>query len=71
MAEGSVKAIEQVKIGDEVQSADGPKRVVLIVSPLRAGRPLYGLNRLAVYFTAGHPFRTPVEAGPGRAAVDP
>ncbi len=71
MADGSVKAIEQVKIGDAVQSADGPKRVALVVSPLRAGRPLYGLNRLDVSFTAGHPFRTPGEAGPGRAAVDP
>jgi hypothetical protein len=71
MADGSVRAIEQVKRGDEVQSAEGAKRVLLVVSPLRAGRPLYGLNRLNVYFTAAHPFRTPEGDGAARAAVDP
>lgn len=70
MADGSVKAIEQVKRGDEVQSSDGPQKVLLIVTPLRGGRPLYGLNRLNLSFTAGHPFRTPGELGPARAAID-
>jgi hypothetical protein len=71
MADGSVKPIEQVKLGDEVQSDDGPRKVLLIESPPRGGRKLYRPNRLNAYATVGHPFRTPPGIGPARVAVDP
>jgi hypothetical protein len=71
MADGSVKPIELVQIGDEVQSDDGPRKVILVESPPRAGRTLYRPNRLNIYATAGHPFRTPPGTGPARRAVDP
>ncbi|MEU0792665.1 hypothetical protein ABZ342_21550 [Amycolatopsis sp. NPDC005961] len=69
MADGSVKPIEDVRIGDEVRSGGGTGTVVLAERPGRLGRPLYSVNGLAVFATAGHPFRS--AEGPLRRAVDP
>ncbi|MES2732535.1 MAG: hint domain-containing protein [Bacteroidota bacterium] len=71
MANGSVKPMEQIRLGDEVQSNGGPGKVVLIETPKRAKRPLYQLNKLQVFSTASHPFRVASSQGPMRLAVDP
>jgi hypothetical protein len=71
MADGSVRRVEDVRVGDEVRSTLGPRRVVLVEAPLRAGRTLYRVNGLDVFATAGHPFRTVANTGPARVAVDP
>jgi hypothetical protein len=71
MADGSVKPIEDVRIGDEVRSDGGAGTVVLAERPARLGRPLYSVNGLNVFATAGHPFRSAGGPGPRRRAVDP
>lgn len=71
MADGSVKAIELIVIGDQIQSTSGPKKVVLVESPKRAGRSLFQLNNLNVFATAGHPFRTTGTMSATRTAIDP
>ncbi|MEV7037780.1 hypothetical protein [Amycolatopsis sp. NPDC051061] len=71
MADGSVKPVEDVRIGDEVRSDGGSGTVVLAERPGRLGRPLYSVNGLNVFATAGHPFRSAVGPGPRRRAVDP
>ncbi|MGW5718760.1 hypothetical protein ACWEVP_21495 [Amycolatopsis sp. NPDC003865] len=69
MADGSVRPIEDVRIGDEVRSGAGIGTVVLAERPARGGRALYSVNGLNVFATAGHPFRS--AEGPLRRAVDP
>lgn len=71
MADGAVKSIEEVRVGDEVQSSVGPKKVVLIETPKRQGRILYKVNDLNVFATSAHPFRSATDAGPLRRAIDP
>ncbi|WP_410636301.1 hypothetical protein [Amycolatopsis sp. cmx-4-83] len=71
MADGSVKPIEDVRIGDEVRSGGGTGTVVLAERPARLGRPLYSVNGLNVFATSGHPFRAADGPGPRRRAVDP
>ncbi|MVN85637.1 hypothetical protein GO986_02545 [Deinococcus sp. HMF7620] len=74
MADGAAQAIETLAIGDEVLSSQGPRRVVLVESPLRQGRALYQLNGLEVFVTSAHPFRCAISGAglaPALAAVDP
>jgi hypothetical protein len=71
MADGSVKPIERVQLGDAVQSQFGPRKVVLIETPKRATRTLYQVNGLDLFVTAAHPFRAAAGSGPMRVAVDP
>jgi hypothetical protein len=71
MADGSVKAIEDIEIGDKVMSNDGAGTVALVEKPFRLGRTLYSVNGLQAFATSGHPFRAADDAGPRRRAVDP
>jgi hypothetical protein len=71
MADGSVKPIERVQVGDLVLSQLGPRKVVLIESPRRGKRTLYQLNSLDLFVTSGHPFRAANPAGPLRLAIEP
>jgi hypothetical protein len=71
MADGSVRPIAEVHVGDEVHSSLGPRRVVLVEAPGRRGRTLYRVNDLKVLATSAHPFRTLEGAGPARVAADP
>jgi hypothetical protein len=71
MADGSMRAIEEIAIGDEIQTTAGPQKVVLIGSPGRLGRPLYRISGLSVYATAGHPFLGGQGAGSRYVAVEP
>jgi hypothetical protein len=70
MADGSVKPIEQIQIGDQVQSHLGPRQVVLIETPKRGNRTLYQISPLNVFATEAHPFRS-AAAAPLRLAVNP
>lgn len=69
MADGSVKTINNISIGDWVHSTEGPRKVVLVESPLRYNRTLYQLNQQQLFATAAHPFRAASTAGPFRYAV--
>jgi hypothetical protein len=71
MADGSVRPIEDVHIGDAVRSDSGTARVLLVESPLRANRPLYRINNLDLYATAGHPFRLAADGGAAHCAIEP
>ncbi|HEX6342107.1 hypothetical protein [Umezawaea sp.] len=70
MADGSVKPVQDVRIGDAVRSPRGTGKVVLVERPARRGRVLHSINGLDVRATSGHPFRLD-GPGPARAAVDP
>lgn len=71
LADGSVKPIERVVVGDVVHTNLGPRKVVLVESPRRAGRTLHRINGLDVFATAAHPFRAARATGPRRFALDP
>lgn len=71
MADGSVKAIEDIEIGDKVMSDKGTGTVALVEKPGRLGRTLYSVNGLQAFATSGHPFRAADGPGPRRRAVDP
>jgi hypothetical protein len=71
MADGSVRPIEDVQIGGAVRTDLGTARVLLVESPLRAAGPLYRINHLDVYATAGHPFRLAPDSGAAHCANDP
>jgi hypothetical protein len=69
MADGTSRPISRIRTGDEVLTDTGPGRVTLVESPLAHARPLYRINDLDLYVTAGHPLRA--IDGPARRAVDP
>lgn len=71
MADGSVKAIEHIAVGDEVRSDHGVGRITLVERLDRSSRPLYSVNGLHIRATSGHPFRTADQGGPLRRAIDP
>jgi Hom_end-associated Hint len=68
LADGSEKAICDIKVGDRVLSGAGQvNRVVAVERPRLAGRKLYAFNGGAAFVTAEHPFLTPA----GWKALDP
>ncbi|TAN47116.1 MAG: hypothetical protein EPN26_14325 [Rhodospirillales bacterium] len=68
MADGSVKPIEAVLVGEKLAGADGAVNEVQDYErPLLAGRKLYALNGGASFVTAEHPFMTKQ----GWKSVDP
>jgi hypothetical protein len=59
MADGSVKPIESVLIGEKLAGENGAVNEVLDYErPLLAGRRLYALNGGVFFVTSEHPFRT-------------
>lgn len=59
MADGSIKAIETVEIGEILLGADGsPNAVLAFDHPLLGDRKLYSFNQGPHFVTAEHPFMT-------------
>lgn len=59
MADGEERPIETLRIGERVRDQYGRSNLILAVERVLLGaRRLYGLNRLAPFFTAEHPFLT-------------
>lgn len=59
MADGEERPIETLRIGERVRDQDGRSNQILAIERVLLGeRRLYGLNRLAPFFTAEHPFLT-------------
>lgn len=71
MADGRIVPIEEVRVGDEVASINGARRVALVESPQRKQRPLYRVDDLNLRLTAQHPVRTAEGVESRLAAVDP
>lgn len=70
MADGALRPIEDVGVGDEVATPDGPRAVILRPQPLRGDRVLERFEGTAFAFATSHPF---VTAGgeAAYAAADP
>ncbi|WP_421171366.1 hypothetical protein [Aeromonas dhakensis] len=59
MADGKERPIETLQAGERVRDQYGCSNLILAVERVLLGaRRLYGLNRLAPFFTAEHPFLT-------------
>ncbi|WP_017409108.1 hint domain-containing protein [Aeromonas hydrophila] len=59
MADGEDRPIETLQVGERVRDQYGHSNRILAVERVLLGaRRLYGLNRLAPFFTAEHPFLT-------------
>ncbi|WDF93541.1 hypothetical protein [Aeromonas dhakensis] len=59
MADGEERPIETLQVGERVRDQYGCSNLILAVERVLLGaRRLYGLNRLAPFFTAEHPFLT-------------
>lgn len=59
MADGEARPIETLQAGERVRDQYGRSNLILAVERVLLGeRRLYGLNRLAPFFTAEHPFLT-------------
>lgn len=59
MADGSIKVIEEVQIGDELMGQDGKSsKVFAFDHPMLGLRKLYGFNGGKAFVTAEHPFMT-------------
>ncbi|HHO2167241.1 TPA: hypothetical protein ACVBCY_000700 [Aeromonas hydrophila] len=59
MADGEERPIETLQVGERVRDQYGHSNRILAVERVLLGaRRLYGLNRLAPFFTAEHPFLT-------------
>ncbi|MFQ2320620.1 hypothetical protein [Aeromonas dhakensis] len=68
MADGEERPIETLQAGERVRDQYGRSNRILAVERVLLGaRRLYGLNRLAPFFTAEHPFLTTL----GWAAIAP
>ncbi|HHQ4703444.1 TPA: hypothetical protein ACSP3G_001859 [Aeromonas hydrophila] len=59
MADGEDRPIETLRVGERVRDQYGRSNRILAIERVQLGeRRLYGLNRLAPFFTAEHPFLT-------------
>ena len=57
MSDGSLKEIRKVAAGEMIQTPSGPRQVLLVATPMRNERPLYGINGQPDFlYTATHPF---------------
>lgn len=71
MSDGSAKPASSIRVGDQLMTQYGARKVVLIETPKRAGRSLYQLNDAAIFLTAGHPVCSLQANRPARYCVDP
>lgn len=69
MADGTLRAIEQVRPGDLVATPNGARRVGYVAMPLRGGRDLYRFEDSALRFADSHPFAHPAAGQGGPALV--
>jgi len=58
MADGHIKAIAEVKVGEKVRTPKGTATVNIVATPPRAGRKLVCINNLNFGFTETHPWMT-------------
>ncbi|MFQ2220497.1 hypothetical protein ACK32O_16910 [Aeromonas enteropelogenes] len=59
MADGEERPIEALQVGERVRDQYGRNNLIIAIERVLLGeRRLYGLNRLAPFFTAEHPFLT-------------
>jgi len=65
MADATLKAISAIEVGEEVESVDGPRRVMHVVRSTAGDRPLYGFEGQGFAFTGTHPFVT-ADGSPAR-----
>ena len=70
MADGALRAIEDVVVGDEVATPHGPRAVVLCPRPLRGQRVLEQFEGTSLAFASSHPFLT-ADGDAAYAAADP
>jgi hypothetical protein len=68
MADGALRAIEDVAVGEEVLTPGGPRRVILRPSPRRGGRVLERFAGTGFAFAASHPFLIDPGSGADGAA---
>ena len=55
MANYSLKAIQEIKVGDLLMTPQGERKVLLVSTRTRKKCDLYGINGLSFHFTATHP----------------
>ncbi|XP_070534764.1 uncharacterized protein [Ptychodera flava] len=55
MNDGSLREIKHIKPGDVVKTPSGPRKVLIVSTPYRGDRFLYGFNDHRFSFTSGHP----------------
>lgn len=70
MADGALRAIEDVRVGDEVATPTGPRAVILRPQPLRGDRVLERFEGTSFAFAPSHPFVT-ADGDAAYAAADP
>ena len=58
MADGSSKAIQDIKVGEKLKAVDGINTVVSLLRPLLWNKDIYSINGQKAFFTANHPFLT-------------
>jgi|GEM_PF-4746497 len=72
MADGTLKAIEAIQLGDLVQTPNGARPVVLLVKERREERFFFSIAGCDARFTALHPFRCASKGDePRLACVEP
>lgn len=58
MADGTVKAVKDVRQYDIVQTTQGPRGVLMVETPRLGDRDLWNINELQLWVTEGHCFRS-------------
>jgi intein/homing endonuclease len=58
MADGSLKPIQDIKVGDTLKAVNGLNTVVSLLRPLLGHQDIYAINGKNAFFTANHPFLT-------------
>ncbi len=58
MSDGSKKAIQDIKVGDELKSVDGKNKVQALIRPKLGDQQVYSINGSKAFFTANHAFLT-------------
>lgn len=73
MADASLRPIEQIAIGDNVQTPAGPRQVLLRSAPLRGNRIMVQFSGTKFAFSTSHPFLVAPSgsASAAYAAADP
>lgn len=58
LADGSKKAIENIKVGDKLKAVKWYNTVIALIRPLLGNQDVYAINNTDAFFTANHPFLT-------------
>ncbi|HEU4326018.1 MAG TPA: hypothetical protein VFS21_22960 [Roseiflexaceae bacterium] len=72
MADGALRPISAVRVGDLVATPQGGRRVAVVVGVPRFGQPMYAIAGHSFLLTPTHPLRcAPTPGGPRAACVEP